>query len=166
MKRLVIVACIILSSITACKKETVREVSTSDYFMTNTTGSRTKLYLELFPTYNVNPQNIIIDKDSIVIKKAGLYHFEGTHHFWLSRQNVSFPVYYDLSLEIHPSFDFYTLGSGTTQKQNDMRDVAGFSFALDIYMNDNTAIRLPQTYDNALAGGSIYGTFGGYRKGN
>lgn len=166
MKKLVFVACVsLLLSGIACKKETIRESTTSDWFMTNTTGFLTKVYLDLFPTYNINPQNIIINKDSIVIKKAGLYHFEGTHHFSLFRQNPAFPVYYDLSLEIRPAINYYTVGSGAAEKRDNARDAVGLTFALDVYITENTTIRLINFYENVSIGGSIFGTFGGYRKG-
>jgi hypothetical protein len=168
MKYAVLVAWLsILLYATACKKEKeiIRE-SSSDWFMTNTTGLRGKLYLELGATYNINPQNIIIGKDSVVIKKAGLYHFEGTHHFWLSRQDTLNPVFYDLTLEIQPGDLYYTVATGATQKLNNTRDIAGFTYALDLYMTENSTVKVAQFYNNATSsGGSIYGTFGGYKKG-
>jgi hypothetical protein len=168
MKALLFVACLsFLLIATSCKKETqiIREIS-SDWFLTNTTGVRGDRYLDLATTYNVNPQNVVIGKDSVVIKKTGLYHFEGTHHFWLSRQDTSFPVFYDLTFEVQPIDLYYTVASGITEKQNATRDIAGFGFAFDLYVTENTTIKLAQFYNNAASsGGSIYGTFGGYRKG-
>jgi hypothetical protein len=166
MKHLVFVACLSLLLLgMACKKETVRE-SNSDWFMTNTTGFRNDLYIDLGTAYNINPQNIIITKDSIVIKKTGLYRFEGTHHFWLTRQDTTSAIFYSLSLEVQPADLHYTVASGVTQKQNATRDIAGITFALEMYITQNTTIKLAHFYNNASStGGSIYGTFGGYRKG-
>jgi hypothetical protein len=150
----------------ACKKETV-EVS-SGHFMTWFEILPAGLSVPLKTHYNNSTGNVTIDADSIIIKRAGHYRFEGALYIVAPRSNAAYPIHYEMWMEVKQPLQVYKLSWGATTNDGARNDIGGSSFTKDIYLETNSIIKLQKFFQNAVPGEGnslINGNFGGYRIG-
>jgi hypothetical protein len=169
MKSLIyrLIFCFLVIWITGCKKETTVEPA-SDHFSTWFEILPAGLPVPLKTYYNNSPQNVTIDADSIVIKRAGLYRFEGNLYVIATRSNPAYPVHYEMWMEVKQPLQQYKLSWGATTIGTSRYDVGGSDFSIDVYLAANSTIKLRKFFQNALPGEDnslINGNFGGYRQG-
>lgn len=161
-----LILCFLLWICSSCKKETIETASDhfSSWFEILPTG--TPIPLKTY--YNNSPQNITIDTDSIVIKREGLYHFEGALYILATRLNPGYPVQYQMWMEVKQPLQEYKLSWGATTINSSRSDVGGSTFSIDVHLEANSTIKLKKFFQNALTGPDeslINGNFSGYRVG-
>lgn len=149
---------IFLLVIPGCKKEIVNDTGTN-YFMIYLSNNASGRVTIASTRYNDNPQNIVINEDSIVFKQGGLYHFEG---FILianaTRSSASYPVSYDLTMYLKGRA--YTLVQGHTTASGST-DAGATNFSIDIPVQADDGIRLQRSINNIIGANAIT-RFSGY----
>jgi hypothetical protein len=143
---------------TGCKKEIVDDTGIN-YFMIYLTNSSVGPVKITSTRYNANPQNIVVNEDSIVFKQAGLYHFEG--YISVSgaiRISAASPVTYELTMFLKGRAYGMVLSPTTTVGG---ADHGASNFSIDIPVQANDGIRFMRGLYNT-AGGNFITRFSGY----
>lgn len=151
----------------SCKKQVVEQ--SSDHFFANmTTDISINARMTLETEYNNSNGNIVIDHDSIVVKRAGLYHFEGRLDIRCFVENPAAPGQFKLTLGVFPDGFTYYLCNVLTTITSSTNAIGQDGFSTDVYLRANTRVQVHRfLYNiNRMAGATINGHFSGYRKSN
>lgn len=152
---------------TSCKKQVVEQAS--DHFLTTmTTDIRVGIRMTLETEYNNSNGNIVIDDDSIVVKRAGLYHLEGQLNLHCLVENPAAPGQFRLYLVVNPDGYGYPLCNVMTPITSSLNAVGHGGFSTDVYLRANARIKVGKrlTNINTAAVNTVDGYFSGYRKSN
>lgn len=166
MKTITLLLCTILTIAIniSCKKQVVEQAS--DHFMVEVFALMSGNDVRLSVDYNNSGQNIIID-DSIVIKRAGLYHFEGKLFVQGTIINTAASGFCKMTFSIQPAGNIYDLCTVITTPIGGPSSAGEANYFMDIYLQANSRLHFRKRVQNLVTtSGEIYGHFSGYRKSN
>ena len=163
MKRILLLL-YVSSLLASCKKEKIER--DSHHFMT-TSSIKTNEFIKLNVEYNTNEKEIIIAGDSIIFRKEGIYHFDGSIYAYVERIVASRPVVYEMYIIVPHLGTGYRLTAGVTAPFTGNTDVGFSEFSFELYLKANAVIKVGKAFTNAaVTSPLIFAQFSGYRKGN
>lgn len=161
---LLLSAFLVIATNNSCRKQVVQQAT--DHFMLSVTALMSNNDVRLDVDYNNSGQNIIVI-DTILVKRAGLYHFEGKLFVQGTVINAAAAGFCKMTFTVFPDIKTYDLFTVFTTPIGGSASAGEANYSMDIYLQANSRIKLRKRIQNLVTtSGEIYGHFGGYRKSN